>query len=140
MTEGFWWEIKHAVASCDPRKVVICLPTRNRREMYAYLREKASGVLPGAFPPDPGNAMFVAFRPSWEPILLAPRRFHLLRRLVVSRAPKMRDALNDVLSRLDVPSGEMPYTFAELIGLFGLIWFCGRLLCSLSGHLGLDAA
>jgi hypothetical protein len=128
-TEGFWWELKHAVSNCDPRKIIICLPKKNRREMYAYLREKASDIFPHPLPADLGTAMFLAFGSTWVPYLLAPRYLHLLRPIVSSGSSKMRDALNDALAQVGVPRGEMPYLFRELIAAFGLLDFCGRALC-----------
>jgi hypothetical protein len=118
--EGFWWELKHVVANCDPCKVIICLPQRNRARTYAYLRAHSEDIFPRPLPEKAGEAMFLAFDSDWEPHLLRKRHSYFLRRFVVSRAPEMRDALNRALAVLGVPQREMPYVFREYALMFVL--------------------
>jgi hypothetical protein len=120
-TPGFRWEVEHIVAKCEPRKIVFCLPPRDRERMYAYLRENFTGVFPKPLPARLGEAMFLTFRSDWEPVLLTNQHSHFFRRWIVSRAPEMRDALNPRLAELGVPLRDMPYVFREYLFMFVLI-------------------
>jgi hypothetical protein len=137
-TEGFWWEIEHVVANCDPRKVIICLPWRRGREMYAHLRRRGADVFPRPLSPSPGDATFLTFDSEWNPRLLPttfddiafrknmywsaqPDRqsspFRLLRRIWIWRVRAMRHALNDALEKLGIARRPMPLTLGEFIVL-----------------------
>ncbi len=95
-TRGFLWELRHVVERCDPRKVVVFLPATDRGALYGYLREQAAAILPSPLPPDPGNALFLAFGPGWEPRFIGAAAnpfFGLCRRLFRSPSGVLRDAL-----------------------------------------------
>ena len=100
-TEGFLWELRHLVENSNPTKVIICLPKRGRRSAYSQLQQYAREILPRPLPDSIGDAMFLTFDKEWTPRLLyhhrttlAQRIKDLWRSLIVSYAPKMRDALS----------------------------------------------
>lgn len=98
-TPGFLWELRHVVEQCDPRKVVVFLPARDRDLAYAYLREQAADMLPSPLPLHPGGALFLAFGPHWEPRLIgapATRFRALCRRLFLAPSTVLRNALVQV--------------------------------------------
>lgn len=116
-TEGFWWEVDHAVKNCDPRTVLIYLPPEDCSTVYSTLRERAATVLPKLLPAELGQACFVAFDDEWTPRLLPQtdfrRRSKLRQFLAGSRAPCIRDGINEALSALNKPTRKMRFTFAE---------------------------
>jgi hypothetical protein len=118
-TPGFWWELEHLVKSCDPRKVVIYLPERDRGGLYQHLREKSVGLLPRPLPDHTAAAMFLGFGPGWEPRLLQPWGPSLgatLRRVLIgSPAPEIRNALNEALTPLGIRRRGLPLQFREWV-------------------------
>jgi hypothetical protein len=143
-TKGFWWEVRHVVENCDPQKVIICLPWRRRREMYAQLRRRGADVFPRPLPPSPGDALFLTFDADWSPRLLPltldtirfpdtmsrtvrvpdpPSPFGWFRRLWIWRVRGMRNTLNGALLKLGIPRRPMPLTPAEAFLL--LLCFVG---------------
>lgn len=126
-TEGFWWEFKHLVAHCDPKKVIFYLPEEDRGALYSYLQDRAADVIPHPFPIYPGRALFIRFDPDWTPRLLGlrgPSMAARLRRLVSgSPAPAVREALNGALKRLGLNARRLPFQFREwvILGTIGLL-------------------
>jgi hypothetical protein len=118
-TPGFWWELEHLAKSCDPRKVVIYLPKRDRAGLYQHLREKSAGILPQPLPEGTAAAIFLGFGPGWEPRLLQPWGPTLgatFRRLLIgSPAPEIRAALNDALEPLGIRRRGLPLQFREWV-------------------------
>jgi hypothetical protein len=119
LTPGFWWELKHLVEKCDPQKVVIYLPKRDRGGLYRELRERAVGNLPQPLPEYTNAAMFIGFGPQWEPRLLNPWGPSLgatFRRILIgSPAPEIRNALNDALEPLGIRRRGLPLQFREWV-------------------------
>jgi hypothetical protein len=111
-SEGFLWELRH-VASCPrPQRVLFFLPREDRQHLYAYLREQAAPVFPHPLPPSAGRALFLGFGPGWVPLVFGgagPSLWARIRgRLVGSRAPALREALNPALSQLGMSARPLP--------------------------------
>jgi hypothetical protein len=66
-TSGFQWEFRHVVEQCDPQKVAVFLPARDRRSLYAYLRQELGDILPEPLPSDSRRALILTFGPNWKP-------------------------------------------------------------------------
>lgn len=138
ITSGFWWELEHVAKTCDPQKILIYLPPRDRIKLYPLLRERSLSILPRPLPDFCGDAFFVGFGPDWSPRLYTwkgPRFISLLRQLIVgSPGPCIRDALNAALWELKLPTGGMPLQFREWfliclpIGLVLFLWIMIMLL------------
>jgi hypothetical protein len=132
-TDGFWWELRHLVANCDPKMVLIYLPADDRGELYSWLRYRAVGVLPLRLPPSPGRALFLGFGPGWVPRLYGtrgPSSSARLRRLLAgSPAPALREALNGALKRLALNARRLPFKPREWLILgFIALWLALSLL------------
>jgi hypothetical protein len=115
-TDGFRWELEHVTAKCDPRKVVIYLPQSDRDAHYAYLREQWR--MPVPLPPDPGDALFLAFGPNWQPHLLHADGGKFRRLLTGSAAPQVRSALKSTLETLGIEPRPAPWHVREWILAF----------------------
>ena len=102
-TEGFWWEIRHVVSACDPRRVLIYLPKKDRGKVYSAFWERSADVFPQQLPFRTGDALFLGFDADWSPHLLGrggPTVAAGLRGLLGGRAPVVREALNEALCPL----------------------------------------
>ena len=125
-TEGFWWEFKHLVETCDPKKVLIYLPHEDHGALYSYLRDRAGDVVAHSFPNSPHGALFLRFDEDWTPQLLGlrgPSMAAKFRRLLAgSPAPAVREALNGAEERLGRNTRSLPLQFREwvVIGVLAL--------------------
>lgn len=134
-TDGFWWEVEHIVATCDPRKVLFFLPPGDRSHKYALLRARAEKYFPYPLPEHPGEALFLGFSSEWQPQLYGrtgPSATAILRRVLVgSPAPAVREALNVALQLLGQKTRKMPLAFREWLLLSIPLWmiaFCAGML------------
>ncbi len=125
-TEGFLWELKHLVAYCDPRKVVILIPRGMAGRGYAQFHGFAAPVFPRGLPRRSGKAPFIGFGPDWSPVLLGrdgPPFLARLRWLTGGAyAPTLRAALGERLRTLGLGSSGLPLQVREWLVLFLLIW------------------
>ncbi len=118
-TEGFWWELQHVVKNCDPRRVLIYLPRRDRKRRYELLRQRAAEILPQSLPTFFLHGYFLGFDADWTPYrcpIYGPRRVSKFRRFLLrSPAPCIRDGLNDALAAVGLPRCGMPFQLREWI-------------------------
>lgn len=116
-TEGFWWELAHVAKNCDPRRVLIYLPRRDRKRRYELLRQRAAGMLPQPLPTFFLHGYFLAFDSDWTPYrcpIYGPRRVSKFRGFLLrSRAPCIRDGMNDALAALGIPRCGIPFQLRE---------------------------
>ncbi len=116
-TESFWWEFEHLTANCDPRKVVIYMPARDRRDRYAYFVERAKDHVSHPFPKSLGQAMFLGFSSGWQPLLLGVKGPSLAARLrrffSGSPAPAVREAIHGALRQLGLNATRLRFQFRE---------------------------
>jgi len=125
-TEGFWWEIRHVVSACDPRRVLIYLPKKDRENVYTAFWRRAAEVFPRRLPFRTGAALFLGFDADWNPRLLgidgpseaARGRWWLLG----GSAPIVREALNETLKPLGLDARRLPWRWRETIALFCLLY------------------
>jgi ABC-type nitrate/sulfonate/bicarbonate transport system permease component len=69
-SEGFWWELKHLFATCEPEKVLIFLPANEPTKDYLTFCTRAKDILPVGLPLETGRACFLAFGAGWQPFLV----------------------------------------------------------------------
>ncbi len=123
-TQGFWWEVQHAVAHCDPRRVFLYLPKQDRGRTYASFRRRAAEFFPHPLPLKVGKATFLAFGPEWQPRLLGrggPSSDASMRWFLGGRAPAVREALNLALGPLGFNAKPMPLHWKEWVGICVLV-------------------
>jgi hypothetical protein len=138
-TEGFWWEVRHVLETCDPSKILLYLPEEDRARAYPAFRERAHEFFPYPLPAALGGASFLAFRAGWEPWLLGKQEAssgaHSRRFLFGGRAPALREALIPYLRRGGLPAtplplgwGEWLYLILYVVAFIQLLSCCGGLL------------
>ena len=123
-TEGFWWEMEHLAKTCDPRKILVYLPPRDRGAIYQQWKERAAGHLPHPLPSQPWQASFLAFRSDWQPYLLGkrgPSAGAWWRGFLAGRAPEIREALNVHLRELGANPTRLPFLGREVFFLFLIV-------------------
>ena len=121
-TPGFWWELHHVVASCDPRRVLIYLPKKDRKRAYAAFRGRAEAVLPHPLPLYPREAEFLGFNADWSPRLLGTARASASAGwrwwLGSGNAPVVREALDEALRPLGLDARPLPMQPREWVRLY----------------------
>ena len=137
-TEGFWWEVQHALRKCDPRRVLIYLPNADRGKIYRSFRERSVALFPHPLPARLGQAQFIAFDSHWQPRLLGSQRTSTgatLRWVLGSRAAGVREALNETLPLLGLNSRPLPWGFRERLALVVFVIALFSCLCGLPTQL-----
>lgn len=77
LSEGLRWEFEHLLTESNPSKILLVLPAhKNRTEIWELfvrrlVRSNADTLLPGTLPPD---ALAMAFRPGWKPVVFIGAR------------------------------------------------------------------
>jgi hypothetical protein len=121
-TPGFWWEVQHVLSACDPRRVLIYLPKKDRSTVYSAFRERSAAIFPQPLPHSTGQALFLGFDADWTPRpfgIRGPSGAALWRRFFGGgRAPAVREALNLALRPLGRRTRRLPLSWQEWLALF----------------------
>jgi hypothetical protein len=137
-TEGFWWEVRHVLATCNPSKILLYLPKEDRRA-YVRFRERAAEIFPCDLPASFAGASFLAFRAGWEPWLLgigkASAGARTRRFLFGGRAPALREALIPYLRRSGMRYARLPLVWTEWLYLILYVVAVFQLLSCFGGAL-----
>ena len=133
-TPSFEWELKHLREECDPEKVLVFVPWRNRKEVYEQMRDQFQRLFGICLPNSPGRAWFVGFGEGWQPFLLGetgPSLISKWRKAVFgSPAPAIRDALGGMVAYRFGRPPTLSWTLMEiaiiLSGILGLAYGCAQ--------------